>query len=89
MGMKQNFCYDKTLHCSDQLLQVSGQSLSTLIIYNFSDFIHVCVIIVSSVVNFGKNCLNSDFIYRFYSNFMHYIASGQGQIISNGVNFKQ
>ena len=56
MGHGTNFCQDNTLHYSDQLLQASDKSLPTLIICNFSDFIHVCgqILINSSVVNFTK-----------------------------------
>ena len=50
--MEQSLCPDKTLHNSDQLLLASNKSLSTLIIYNFSE-------------NFGKN-IQFMILYRFY-----------------------
>ena len=43
--MEQNLCLDKIFHDSDQLLEASDKSLSTLIIYNFSE-------------NFRKNLLS-------------------------------
>ena len=40
--MEQVFPQDGTLHYSAQILYASKKLFSTLIIYNFTDYIHVC-----------------------------------------------